>query len=223
MAAGQAGRDRRRRHPARRRRAAVAVAGTRAGGRAAAVRGPAAGRAGLGPPGAGPAAGGLPGIRLELAVIEDTAPMDAVRLGSRGPRRAASPGCTTRSGRWAARIGSLCYNWRAVTRWALTHHDVLLRGGAGPASTTTHHAAGGPGGRARQHQHDQLWAATSTPAAVVPVAQEAGVRHRLSRTIRRCPRSRGVPRITRTPAALTGRDQAERVQRDHRVQGDSTW
>ncbi len=26
-------------------------------------------------------------------------------------------------------IGTLCYNWHAVTGWARTHHDVVLRGG----------------------------------------------------------------------------------------------
>jgi hypothetical protein len=38
---------------------------------------------------------------LELAVIEDTAPMDAVRLAPRAAT-SRSPGCTTRSGRWAS-------------------------------------------------------------------------------------------------------------------------
>ena len=88
MAAGQAGRHRPRCHPARRRRAAVAVAGTRAGGRAAAVRGPAAGRAGLGPPGAGPAAGGLPGIRARARGDRGHRADGRGPARHRGPRRA---------------------------------------------------------------------------------------------------------------------------------------
>ena len=42
-------------------------------------------------------------------------------------------------------IGTLCYNWHAVTGWARTHHDVPLRGDArsgGYDDTTRWRAAG---------------------------------------------------------------------------------
>ena len=67
---------------------------------------------------------------LELAVIEDTAPMDAVRLGTAGRDEQISWLHDQIRAMGELGIGTLCYNWHAVTGWARTHHDVPLRGGA---------------------------------------------------------------------------------------------
>src|SRR2546423_1241111 len=67
---------------------------------------------------------------LELAVIEDTAPMDAARLGTAGRDEQISWLHDQIRAMGELGIGTLCYNWHAVTGWARTHHDVPLRGGA---------------------------------------------------------------------------------------------
>ena len=110
----------------------MAVAGTRAGKQAAAVRGPAAGRAAWDRPALARLQAAYREYGLELAVIENTAPMDAARLGT--------------DQLWAA-------------------HEYFLR-------------------------------------AVVPVAEEAGVRICLHPDDPPLPEVRGVPRIMGTPAGF---------------------
>lgn len=90
---------------------------------------------------------------LELAVIEDTAPMDAVRLGTAGRDEQISWLHDRIRAMGELGIGTLCYNWHAVTGWARTHHDVPLRGGA------------------RSGGYDD-----ATMRRAAPVAEEAGVR-----------------------------------------------
>jgi mannonate dehydratase len=104
----------------------------------------AAGRTGLGPPGAGPATGRLPGVRARTR-------------GDRG-HRADGRGPARHRGRdeqisWLhdqiramgeLGIGTLCYNWHAVTGWARTHHDVRCAAAPGPAATTTRRCGGRP-------------------------------------------------------------------------------
>ena len=115
---------------------------------------------------------------LELAVIEDTAPMDAVRLGTAGRDEQISWLHDQIRAMGELGIGTLCYNWHAVTGWARTHHDVPLRGGArsgGYDDATMRRAA--PVAEPGSISTDQLWAAHEYfLRAVVPVAEEAGVR-----------------------------------------------
>jgi mannonate dehydratase len=101
-------------------------------------------------------------------------------------------------------IGTLCYNWHAVTGWARTHHDVPLRGGArsgGYDDATMRRAA--PMAEPGSISTDQLWAAHEYfLRAVVPVAEEAGVRICLHPDDPPLPEVRGVPRIMGTPGAF---------------------
>jgi D-mannonate dehydratase len=54
---------------------------------------------------------------LELIVIEDTAPMDAVRLGTSGRDEQISWLHDQIRAMGELGIGTLCYNWHAVTGW----------------------------------------------------------------------------------------------------------
>ena len=56
--------------------------------------------------------------------------MDAVRLGTAGRDEQISWLHDQIRAMGELGIGTLCYNWHAVTGWARTHHDVPLRGGA---------------------------------------------------------------------------------------------
>ena len=141
---------------------------------------------------------------LELAVIEDTAPMDAVRLGTAGRDEQISWLHDQIRAMGELGIGTLCYNWHAVTGWARTHHDVPLRGGArsgGYDDATMRRAT--PVAEPGRISTGQLWAAHEYfLRAVVPVAEEAGVRICLHPDDPPLPEVRGVPRIMGTPAAF---------------------
>jgi mannonate dehydratase len=92
----------------------------------------------------------------------------------------------------------------AVTGWARTHHDVPLRGGArsgGYDDATMRRAS--PVAEPGNISTGQLWAAHEYfLRAVVPVAEEAGVRICLHPDDPPLPEVRGVPRIMGTPAAF---------------------
>jgi mannonate dehydratase len=141
---------------------------------------------------------------LELIVIEDTAPMDAVRLGAPGRDEQISWLQDQIRAMGELGIGTLCYNWHAVTGWARTHHDVPLRGGArsggyDDATMRLSTALAEPGSITTA----QLWAAHEYfLRAVVPVAEEAGVRLGLHPDDPPIGEVRGVPRIMGTPEAF---------------------
>jgi len=67
---------------------------------------------------------------LTVIAIEDTPPMDDVRLG--GPRAYEQLGHLHEQIRAMGELGIpvLCYNWMAVTSWARTATDIPTRGGA---------------------------------------------------------------------------------------------
>lgn len=141
---------------------------------------------------------------LELSVLEDTPPMDAIRLGLPGRDEQIEWFSSQVRAMGALGIRSLCYNWHAVTGWARTHHRVLLRGGAlssGYDDGVMRDAAvlAEPG----EITHEQLWAALEYFLhAIVPVAEEAGVRICLHPDDPPIPEVRGVPRIMGTPEAF---------------------
>jgi mannonate dehydratase len=141
---------------------------------------------------------------LELAVIEDTAPMDAVRLGLPGRDEQISWLRDQIRAMGELGIGTLCYNWHAVTGWARTHHGVLLRGGAQASGydDATMRAAG-PLAEPGSITAGQLWAAHEYfLRAVLPVAEEAGVRLGLHPDDPPLGEVRGVPRIMGSPEAF---------------------
>ncbi len=141
---------------------------------------------------------------LEVAVIEDTPPMDAIRLGLPGRDERIDWLCTQLRAMGELGIGLLCYNWIAVSSWARTTTSVLLRGGArstGYDDAVMREAP--PLVEPGSITHDQLWSAFGYFLdAVVPVAEEAGVRICLHPDDPPLPEVRGVPRIMGTPEAF---------------------
>ncbi len=141
---------------------------------------------------------------LELAVIEDTAPMDAVRLGVAGRDEQIEAICTQIRAMGRLGIGTLCYNWHAISGWSRTAADVELRGGAMSTRFSEEEmrrwpSLVEPGGVTAE----DLWAAFAYFLdAVVPVAEEAGVRIGLHPDDPPLREVRGIPRIMNTPEAF---------------------
>ena len=139
-----------------------------------------------------------------MLVIEDTAPMDDARLGRPGRDQQIEWFCTQLRAMGELGIRTLCYNWVAITSWARTSTDVRLRGGA--LSTGYDDAIireTPPLVEPGSVTHDQLWGAYEYfLRAVVPVAEEAGVRIALHPDDPPISDVRGVPRIMGSPEAF---------------------
>ena len=141
---------------------------------------------------------------LDVVVIEDTAPMDEVRLGGPGREEQIDWFCTQLRAMGELGITTLCYNWVAVTNWARTTRSVPLRGGAvstGYDDEIMRRAP--PLIEPGSVTHQQLWDAYEYfLRAVVPVAEEAGVRIALHPDDPPLTEVRGVPRIMGSPEAF---------------------
>jgi mannonate dehydratase len=141
---------------------------------------------------------------LEVAVIEDTAPMDAIRLGSAGRDEAIEWVMAQLRAMGRLGIGKLCYNWVAVSSWARTDAAVILRGGAiSTGYDDDVMRAVPPLIEPGSVTHEQLWGNLEYfLRAAVPVAEEAGVRLCLHPDDPPLPEVRGVPRIMGSPEAF---------------------
>jgi mannonate dehydratase len=141
---------------------------------------------------------------LDLTVIEDTPPLDDVRLG--GARRDEQIDWLLDQIRAMGRLGirTLCYNWLARASWSRTDSDIRLRGGAITNGFDEAKMAEAP---------PLIEPGSVTPAdlwrnfayfleAVVPVAEEAGVRLALHPDDPPLAEVRGVPRIMGSPEAF---------------------
>jgi len=141
---------------------------------------------------------------LELVVIEDTAPMDAIRLGTQGRDEAIQWVADQIRAMGQLGIRTLCYNWIAIASWARTNNDIVLRGGAltsGYDDEIMQHAR--PLIEPGSITHEQLWNAHEYfLKAIVPVAEESGVRIALHPDDPPIPFVRGVPRIMGSPEAF---------------------
>jgi mannonate dehydratase len=141
---------------------------------------------------------------LTLSAIEDTPPMDDIRLN--GPRRDEQIDWLCAQVRAMGQLGMplLCYNWHAITAWARTDRAVELRGGA--LSTGYDDAVmrqPPPLAEPGSVSAAQLWEGLEYfLRAVVPVAEEAGVRLAMHPDDPPIPEVRGVPRIMGTPEAF---------------------
>lgn len=141
---------------------------------------------------------------LELTVVEDNPPMDKIRLGLPGRDEQIEWFCDQIRAMGELGIGTLCYNWCAVSGWARTHRGIELRGGAlstGYDDDVMRRAV--PLAEPGSITHEQLWSAFEYfLRAVVPVAEEAGVRIGLHPDDPPIDEVRGVPRIMGTPEAF---------------------
>ena len=134
---------------------------------------------------------------LRVVAIEDTAPMDKVRLGLPGRDEQIQHVIDQIQAMGSCDIGVLCYNWMAITSWARTRTDVPLRGGATATGyDDVVNRALPPLVEPGSVTHDQLWEALQYFLdAVVPVAEQAGVVLGLHPDDPPLPDIRGVPRI----------------------------
>lgn len=134
---------------------------------------------------------------LEMIGIEDTAPMDLIRLGL--PGRDEQIAHVIEQIRAMGKLGikTLCYNWMAVSSWARTRTDVVSRGGALVTAfkltdTNKMSRIAEPG----QYSEKQLWDALKYFLdAVIPEAELANVRLGMHPDDPPLQEMRGMPRI----------------------------
>ncbi|MGW4767277.1 mannonate dehydratase [Nocardia sp. NPDC004278] len=141
---------------------------------------------------------------LKVIAIEDTAPMDKVRLGLPGRDEQIENILTQIRAMGRLGIPTLCYNWMAISSWGRTSVDIIGRGGALVTGFRAADIAGLPPlAEPGEITEDQLWDALGYFLdAVIPVAEEAGVRLGMHPDDPPRPMGRNVPHIMRSPEAF---------------------
>lgn len=134
---------------------------------------------------------------FDLVVIEDTPPLDLARLGLPGRDEQIDNVIAQLRAMGELNIPTLCYNWMAKTSWARTSVDIRSRGGALVTGFSSRHASQlGDVVAEDSVTTEQLWASFAYfLEAVLPVAEEAGVRLALHPDDPPMPVVRGMPRI----------------------------
>lgn len=148
---------------------------------------------------------------FELVGLEDTPPMDLVRLGRPGRDEQIEWFIDMLRAMAAVGLGFVCYNWLAVGTWARTATDRPERGGALVSAFRRSDLDGQPpllgSGDA---SHESLWENLEHfLGAVVPVAEEVGVNLGLHPDDPPIPEVRGIPRI------ITSLEAYDRVLQAH--------
>jgi len=140
---------------------------------------------------------------FRLIAIEDTAPMDEVRIGTPGRDEQIESVITQIRSMGRLGIPTLCYNWMALSSWGRTNVAISGRGGALVTGfRASELEAMPPVLKDGEVTEDQLWAALRYFLdAVIPVAEESGVRLGMHPDDPPIPTSRNVPRIMRSPDA----------------------
>jgi len=141
---------------------------------------------------------------FSLVAIEDTPPMDHIRLGRAGREEELDMFCEQVAAMGAIGVPVLCYSWIPVYSWARTAVDVPARGGA----------------LVTAYDHDQMLSMPARPEAalateerlwenfgyflrrVIPAAERAGVRLALHPDDPPISPVRGLGRIMRSVAAF---------------------
>jgi len=134
---------------------------------------------------------------LEFAVLEGSVPLtDSIRLGKEGRDEdiAAFKKFLLDCGEVGVPV--VCYDWMAGVRWARTEAHIESRGGSYVTGYDNEKNAGGPEVEGADVTRDQLWEALEYfLEAVVPVAEEAGVKLGLHPDDPPRESVRGIPRI----------------------------
>ncbi|HEY8741114.1 MAG TPA: mannonate dehydratase [Candidatus Dormibacteraeota bacterium] len=134
---------------------------------------------------------------FDLVALEDTPPMDLVRTARAGRDEQIEWFCDMVRAMGDLEIPVLCYNWLVIATWARTDVQVPARGGALTTGFVEEVARGLPALVDEDEvRHDQLWEGLEYfLRAVVPVAEEAGVKLAMHPDDPPLQRVRGVPRI----------------------------
>ena len=140
---------------------------------------------------------------LRVIGIEDTAPMDKVRLGLDGRDEQIDNVIVQLRAMGRLEIPVLCYNWMAVSSWARTDVAVPARAGALVTGFDKQKAdAMPPLVDPGEVSDEQLWDALQYFLdAVMPAAEEAGVRMGMHPDDPPIASVRNMPRIMRSPDA----------------------
>lgn len=140
---------------------------------------------------------------LKVVAVEDTAPMDNVRLGLPGRDEQVDNIITQVRAMGRLGIPTLCYNWMAISSWSRTDAHIVGRGGALVTGFRAQEAASLPQlVRPGQITETQLWDALQYFLdAVIPVAEESGVQLGMHPDDPPRTENRNVPRIMRSPEA----------------------
>lgn len=134
---------------------------------------------------------------IEMIGIEDTPPMDRIRLGLPGRDDEIAQIIEQIKAMGKLGIGTLCYNWMAVSSWARTRTNIPSRGGAlvtgfKLSDTSQMSRIAEPG----EYPLERLWEALQYfLEAVIPVAEAANVRLGMHPDDPPLPEIRGMPRI----------------------------
>lgn len=136
--------------------------------------------------------------------VEDTAPMDKVRLGLPGRDEQIENVITQVRAMGNLGLRTLCYNWMALSSWGRTDTEIVVRGGALVTGFRLADTEGmaplvAPG----EVTEEQMWDALQYFLdAVVPVAEEAGVRLGMHPDDPPRPVDRNLPRLMRSADAF---------------------
>ncbi len=141
---------------------------------------------------------------FSLVAIEDTPPMDDIRLGRAGREEQLELFCEQLRAMGAVGIPVLCYNWVAVYSWARTGLAVPARGGALVTEyDQAEMLAAPPRPEADLATEERLWENFEYfLRRVVPVAEQAGVRLALHPDDPPISPVRGLGRIMRSVEAF---------------------
>lgn len=134
---------------------------------------------------------------LGVVAVEDTPPLDLVRLGAPGRDEQLDHIATQVEAMGNLGIGTLCYNWMALSSWARTSTTTQTRGGALVTAYRQADESSLPSIEgADEADAAQMWSALAYFLdAIVPVAERAGVRLAMHPDDPPIPVVRGVPRI----------------------------
>lgn len=142
-------------------------------------------------------------VGLELTVIEDNPPMDAIRLGRPGRDEEIEQVSTLIRSMGHLGIKIWCYNWAALLGWIRTSRTTPGRGGALVSAYDNRQESALPTIPGAPQDEDSLWENLKYfLERVIPVAEEVGVTLAMHPDDPPISPIRGVARIMGTPQAF---------------------